>query len=121
MFRTMNNYNRKKGPFENRRLIIEAAIELIAEVDLEKWTHGALAKKANLSKGGVGHFPAKESVVEALFARTVDEFQSAIELAKEKGMPVTFAYLKAAIADNLEESEKNLPGFNAGTILQPTV
>lgn len=104
----MNNYKRKKDPIENRKLILDCATELIAEVGLEKWTLEGLAKKAGLSKGGVlHHFPKKEAIIEELFKASVDSFQQAIEQEKGKGVSLPLAYLKAAIQSNVDEGAKS--------------
>lgn len=103
----MNNYNRKKDPIENRRLILDAAMQLVAEIGLEKLTLDAVAKRANLSKGGLlHHFPKKEALIEELFTASLEDYTKAIQAGQGSGYSPPIAYLKAAINDDPDDVQK---------------
>src|SRR5687768_10416393 len=93
----MNSYHRKKEPAENRQHILDAAMALTAEVSLEKLTLDNVAKKANLSKGGLlHHFPKKDALIEELFDSSLQNFLSLIRKEQESGVSPAMAYLKAS-------------------------
>ena len=76
----MNNYKKKKEPIENRKLILEAAIELANTLELSQISFDALSKKSGLSKGGIiHHFPTKESIFDTLFKENFEEYQNWIQ------------------------------------------
>ncbi|MCF2487778.1 TetR/AcrR family transcriptional regulator [Dyadobacter sp. CY347] len=97
----MNNYHRKKEPAENRQHILDAALALAAEVSLENLTLDKVAKKANLSKGGLlHHFPKKDALIEELFDISLQNFLSLIRKEQASGVSPAMAYLKASINDD---------------------
>ena len=97
----MNSYYRKKEPAENRQHIIDAAMALTAEVSLENLTLDNVAKKANLSKGGLlHHFPKKDALIQELFDTSLQNFLSLIRKEQERGVSAAMAYLKASIIDD---------------------
>jgi AcrR family transcriptional regulator len=94
-----NKYRRKKEPEENKKLILESGIQLIMEVGLDNFTLDAVAKKANISKGGVlHHFHKKDILMEEMFKSCLSDFKESIQreqYGNEISSPV--AYLFAAI------------------------
>jgi AcrR family transcriptional regulator len=97
----MNNYHRKKEPLESRQHILDAAMALTEEVSLENLTLDNVAKKANLSKGGLlHHFPKKDALIEELFDTSLQNFLSLIRKEQESCVSPAMAYLKASIIDD---------------------
>lgn len=97
----MNSYNRKKEPAENRQRILDAAMTLTAEVSLENLTLDNVAKKANLSKGGLlHHFPKKDALIEELFDTSLQNFLRFIRKEQQSGVSPAMAYLKASSIDD---------------------
>lgn len=75
-----DNYRRKKDPVENRRLILEAAIELANSLELSQISFDLLASKCGLSKGGIiHHFPTKEAIFHTLFSESFEEYQNLVQ------------------------------------------
>jgi AcrR family transcriptional regulator len=103
----MSNYNRKKEPLENRQLILDVATQLIAEVGLDKVSLDAVAKRANLSKGGLmHHFPRKDALIEELFVRGLEIYTQAIQKEIQNGCSSQVAYLKVVLNDQPNDVQK---------------
>ena len=85
----MNNYKKKKEPIENRKLILETAVELANTQELSQISFDALSKKCGLSKGGIiHHFPTKESIFDTLFKENFEEYKNWVqEEIKSQDLP----------------------------------
>lgn len=107
----MNNYKKKKDPIENRKLILEAAIELANTLELSQISFDALSKKCGLSKGGIiHHFPTKESIFDTLFKENFEEYQNWVqeELQSEKLANPAIALLRVTLRKCNDESYRKL-------------
>ena len=107
----MNNYKKKKDPIENRKLILEAAIELANKLELSQISFDALSKKSGLSKGGIiHHFPTKEAIFDTLFKENFKEYQNWVqEELKSEDMPnPSIALLRVTLRKCNEESYRKL-------------
>lgn len=104
----MSNYNKKKEPAGNRKNLLDAALEIVSEVGLESLTLDAVAKKANLSKGGLlHHFPKKDALIHQMFTDCLDDFLKAIREEQKDGESAASAYLRVAVKENLDDKAKN--------------
>jgi AcrR family transcriptional regulator len=103
VFCIMNeNYRRKKEPQENRQLILDSAMELAATKGLQRLTLDAVAKEANISKGGLlHHFPRKELLIEELFNERLRDFSEALNREKKPGISPVIAFLITAMNEEL--------------------
>lgn len=107
----MNNYKKKKDPIENRKLILEAAIELANTLELSQISFDALSKKCGLSKGGIiHHFPTKESIFDTLFKENFEEYQNWVleELQSEVLPNPAVALLRVTLRKCNDESYRKL-------------
>jgi AcrR family transcriptional regulator len=107
----MNNYKKKKDPIENRKLILEAAIELANTLELSQISFDALSKKTGLSKGGIiHHFPTKESIFDTLFKENFEEYQNWVqeELQSENLPNPAIALLRVTLRKCNDESYRKL-------------
>lgn len=107
----MNNYKKKKEPIENRKLILEAAIELANTLELSQISFDALSKKCGLSKGGIiHHFPSKEAIFDTLFKENFEEYQNWVkeELASEDLPNPAIALMRVTIRKCNDESYRKL-------------
>lgn len=107
----MNNYKKKKEPIENRKLILEAAIELANTLELSQISFDSLSKKCGLSKGGIiHHFPTKESIFDTLFKENFEEYQNWIqeELKSENLANPSIALLRVTLRRFDDESYRKL-------------
>lgn len=79
---------------------MESGIQVVMEVGLDKFTMEAVAKKANISKGGVlHHFPKKDILLEAMFKNCLGDFKESVVLEqKNKNVSSPIAYLFAALS-----------------------
>ncbi|MBX3421882.1 MAG: TetR/AcrR family transcriptional regulator [Pirellulaceae bacterium] len=67
-----------------RNQLLDAVEELVNAQGVGRFTLEAVAKQAGLSKSGLLHyFPSKDSLIEALVARTVAHWQDSLEQAKQ--------------------------------------
>ena len=63
-----------------REQLLQAASEIVAQSGVNAMTLEAVAKQANVSKGGLlYHFPNKDSLIEAMTKRLVQQFEQAID------------------------------------------
>lgn len=63
-----------------RELLLQTAAEIVIHSGVSAMTLEAVAKKANVSKGGLlYHFPSKDALIEAMSQRLEQEFETAIE------------------------------------------
>jgi len=70
--------------------ILEAAQDLVIEVGANHMTLDAVARRAELSKGGVlYHFPSKNALLRAMVERLIDEFHQARKNAHEHSPELT--------------------------------
>lgn len=106
-----DNYKKKKDPVENRRLILEAVIELASTLELSQISFDALAKKCGLSKGGIiHHFPTKEAIFDTLFNENFEEYCSLVqyELAAMETPNPSVALLRVVMRGRDDESHRKL-------------
>jgi len=65
-----------------RNHLLDAAEDLVNSQGVGRFTLEGVARQAGLSKSGLlHHFPSKESLIEALVARTVVQWQDSLEQA----------------------------------------
>jgi AcrR family transcriptional regulator len=70
-------------------MLLDAALDLIAERGVAELTYDALAERAGVSKGGLlYHFESKEALLEALAERLIERYAEARRKTKE-GLPDT--------------------------------
>jgi AcrR family transcriptional regulator len=80
-----------------RDRILDAAAHLLVRDGAEAVTIAAVAREAEVSKGGLFyHFPSKEVLVEQLVARYVESFDSLVDAAGDEPGAATSAYLSSA-------------------------
>lgn len=106
-----NKYKKKKDPVENRKLILEAVVDLANNLELSQISFDALAKKCGLSKGGIiHHFPNKESVFDTLFKESFEEYKNWIgeELQSKNLKNPAIALISVAIRNSNEEGYRRL-------------
>lgn len=106
-----NNYKKKKEPIENRKLILEAVIDLANHLELSQISFDVLAKKCGLSKGGIiHHFPTKETIFDTLFKDSFEEYKHWIqeELASKKLKNPAIALISVAIKNSNDENYRKL-------------
>lgn len=106
-----DNYKRKKDPIENRRLILESAVELANKFELSQISFDALAKSCGLSKGGIiHHFPTKESIFHTLFNESFDEYRKLVsQEMKSADLPnSSIALLRVNFRGRNDENYKKL-------------
>lgn len=106
-----NNYKKKKEPIENRKLILEAVIDLANHLELSQISFDVLAKKCGLSKGGIiHHFPTKETIFDTLFKDSFEEYKHWIqeELASKKLKNPAIALISVAIKNSNDDNYRKL-------------
>jgi len=86
-----------------REQLLQAASEIVLQSGVNAMTLEAVAKQANVSKGGLlYHFPNKEALIEAMIKRLEQQFEDALEaemqreLAEEKA-PTQGRWLRAYV------------------------
>jgi AcrR family transcriptional regulator len=80
---------RQVGRPSVRPMLLDAALDLIAERGVAELTYDALAERAGVSKGGLlYHFESKEALLEALAERLIERYAEARRKTKE-GLPDT--------------------------------
>jgi AcrR family transcriptional regulator len=80
-----------------RDRILDAAARLLVREGAEAVTIAAVAREAEVSKGGLFyHFPSKEVMIEQLVARYVESFDSLVDAAGDEPGAATSAYLSSA-------------------------
>lgn len=107
----MNNYKKKKDPIENRKLILEAAIELANTLELSQISFDAISKKCGLSKGGIiHHFPTKESIFDTLFKENFNEYRNWVqeEIESENLTNPAIALLRVTLRKCDDENYRKL-------------
>lgn len=69
-----------KNPLETKRKLLEAAAQVVKEKGASQLTLEAVAKQAQVSKGGLlYHFPNKSALLAAMITHLNDNFERAIE------------------------------------------
>jgi AcrR family transcriptional regulator len=77
-----------RGRKNSREKILDAAAELVAEVGAGRLTLDAVAERAGLSKGGLLYnFPTKESLLQGMIQRMIDQVASEKEALRAKTEP----------------------------------
>lgn len=109
----MSSLNKKESKTakgeQTRSVILNAALDLLAERGYEKTTMRAIAEKANVSLGNAYHyFKSKEHLIQAFYQRTHDEHLAASlpVLEKEPGLKarlLTVMRLKIATLEPYHE------------------
>ena len=87
-----------------REAIFNAANRVILEKGAEAFTLEAVAKEANVSKGGLlYHFPSKVQLIQAMIERMIAQVEATLrdELAKSGGDYLT-AYIRASFQTRVE-------------------
>ena len=80
-----------------RDRILDAAAQLLVREGAEAVTIAAVAREAEVSKGGLFyHFPSKEVLVEQLVARYVASFDALIGSSEDEPGAATAVYLSSA-------------------------
>lgn len=103
----MTNYHRKKEPVQNRQQILDAAMQLTSEVGLDSLTLDIVAKRANLSKGGLlHHFPKKDALIDELFESGLQHLSDGIRRRQQDGLSAAMAYFELTINEDLDEQQK---------------
>jgi AcrR family transcriptional regulator len=98
-----------------REHLLQAASEIVLQSGVNAMTLEAVAKQANVSKGGLlYHFPNKEALIEAMIKRLEQQFEGAIEAEIERELAEAKspeqgrwlrAYVRASIAPTNEIDE----------------
>jgi AcrR family transcriptional regulator len=94
-----------------RNQLLDAVEELVNTQGVARFTLEAVAKQAGLSKSGLLHyFPSKDSLIEALVARTVAQWQEslrqAIELQPEGPHRTALGLLDCCLGDMSQWNER---------------
>lgn len=100
----LNAHKRPKKPAEVRRRILEVAQELASTAGAEGVRFSEVAKRADVTTGGiVHHFPNKNALLAAVIEVLVEEMEHDVEDAIGRGEPapylVTRVYLKQTLAE----------------------
>lgn len=100
----LNAHKRPKKPAEMRRRILEVAQELASTAGAEGVRFSEVAKRADVTTGGiVHHFPNKNALLAAVIEVLVEEMEHDVEDAIGRGEPapylVTRVYLKHTLAE----------------------
>lgn len=103
---------RTRNPDEKIERILEAARKILADGGyLTRFSLGAVAAEAGVSKGGLlHHFPSKEALMRGLSENLIDRFEERLTLEMEKeaeGTPGRFAraYINTAFSDAYASSQ----------------
>ncbi len=68
-----------KDPQATKQRLLQAAAQIVQEQGVSQLTLDAVAKKANVSKGGLlYHYPSKTALLEGMVARLIDSFEAAV-------------------------------------------
>jgi AcrR family transcriptional regulator len=104
----------KAPTLEARVRILQAASEVIRQEGAMALTLDAVAKKAEVSKGGLlYHFPSKDALLRGLLEHHMDNFERSLE---NSGLPLAEAYVKLGSYDG---SQGLLLGMMAALALNP--
>lgn len=100
----LNAHKRPKKPAEVRRRVLEVAQELAGTAGAEGVRFSEVAKRADVTTGGiVHHFPNKNALLAAVIEVLVEEMEHDVEDAIGRGEPapylVTRVYLKHTLAE----------------------
>jgi AcrR family transcriptional regulator len=90
--------------------MLDAADEVVLRDGIGRLTLDAVAKEANLSKGGlIHHFPTKDALIDAMVRRKVDAWRAECEQAIEDEPPgpgrVARALVKLCLGDTDPEGD----------------
>jgi len=107
----MNRPQRKNNPDAVRARLLECAARLIVDHGLSALTLENVAREAAVSKGGLlHHYPGKTALIDGLFDKVVDWFDSQVEeaLEPEETSPARFskAYLRVVAAIDMSVPEE---------------
>lgn len=99
-----NAHKRPKKPAEVRRRVLEVAEELASTAGAEGVRFSEVAKRAEVTTGGiVHHFPNKNALLAAVVELLVEDMERDVDAAIERGEPapylVTRVYVKHALAE----------------------
>lgn len=78
--------------------LLDAAASIMGESGIERLTLDAVARKANLSKGGLlHHFPSKKALITGMFNRLLQQFYALVEQHYSTGSTTAGRWLRAYI------------------------
>lgn len=104
--------------------ILKAAVDVILDADFQSLTLDAVAKKGEISKGGLlYHFPNKEALLQELSKYVLDEFMSLFNEHAEKDSIEKGKWCRALIEVSLWDIEhrgKLNVGLAATSMLEPS-
>src|SRR5689334_4878280 len=84
---------------ETRTRLLDAATEVLLRDGAQALTLDAVAKQAQVSKGGLlYHFPSKQALVAGMVQRLVGQFDDALARAGDEPGAATRVYLAATVA-----------------------
>jgi AcrR family transcriptional regulator len=97
-------HHRQKHPDQVKDSILTTTLDLLVDIGINAITIDAVARKANISKGGLlHHYPSRVALIDALSNKLLDNFEARFEatLQAEKEGPARYtrAYLRASIND----------------------
>ncbi|BBF23436.1 TetR/AcrR family transcriptional regulator [Sutterella megalosphaeroides] len=99
-----NAHKRPKKPAEVRRRVLEVAEELASTAGAEGVRFSEVAKRADVTTGGiVHHFPNKHALLAAVVELLTEDMERDVDAAIERGDPapylVTRVYVKHALTE----------------------
>lgn len=69
-----------KDPLGTKNKLLQAAAQIIQEQGVAQLTLEAVARQAQVSKGGLlYHYPSKNALLEAMVTRLIDNFEAAVQ------------------------------------------
>lgn len=91
---------------QSRDGMLDAAEEVVLRDGIGRLTLDAVAKQANLSKGGLmHHFPTKDALIDAMVRRKVDAWRTECEDAIERQPPGPGRVLRAMVGLCLDDTD----------------
>lgn len=110
----MEKSHRKKDPVRLHELLLEAAATIAGRDGIAALSLNAVAKEAGVSKGGLlHHFPNKQALIFALFARllaimedTISALMAADKITHGRFTRAYFHYLSAPELTDTQESRQ---------------
>ena len=85
-----------RQPETTKAAILESVTRIVADDGADGLTIDEVAKRSEISKGGVlHHFPSKEALLVAAFARDLDLFEERVERLQQEDPATPGAYTRA--------------------------
>ena len=97
-----------KDPLETKRKLLEAAALVVKEKGVSQLTLEAVAKQANVSKGGLlYHYPNKQSLLKAMVGHLNENFERAIakQIEQSEGK---ISWLEAYVAMSFDPQHSQI-------------